>query len=47
MLETSIMGCSRSYVIDADGMVTYQGGRGPFGFRPGEMEQALIMTLMK
>ncbi len=37
----------RAYVIDADGKVTYQGGRGPFGFRPGEMEQALIMTLMK
>ncbi|MCY2982441.1 MAG: deiodinase family protein [Planctomycetota bacterium] len=38
---------ARAYVIDADGMMTYQGGRGPFGFRPGEMEQALIMTLMK
>jgi peroxiredoxin len=38
---------ARAYVIDADGKVAYQGGRGPFGFRPGEMEQALIMTLMK
>ncbi len=38
---------ARAYVIDIDGKVTYQGGRGPFGFRPGEMEQALIMTLMK
>ena len=38
---------ARAYVIDVDGKVTYQGGRGPFGFRPGEMEQALIMTLMK
>jgi len=37
---------ARAYVIDVDGKVTYQGARGPFGFRPGEMEQALIMTLM-
>ncbi len=38
---------ARAYVIDIEGKVTYQGGRGPFGFRPAEMEQALIMTLMK
>ncbi len=38
---------ARAYVIDIDGKVTYQGGRGPFGFRPAEMEQALIMTLME
>ena len=36
----------RLYVIDPTGRVTYQGGRGPFGFNPGEMEQALIMTLL-
>ena len=38
---------ARAYVIDVQGKVTYQGGRGPFGFRPAEMEQSLIMTLMK
>lgn len=38
---------ARAYVIGIDGKVTYQGGRGPFGFRPAEMEQSLIMTLMK
>ncbi len=38
---------ARAYVIDLYGKVTYQGGRGPFGFRPAEMEQSLIMTLMK
>lgn len=38
---------ARAYVIDIHGKVTYQGGRGPFGFRPAEMEQSLIMTLMK
>ena len=35
----------RLYVIDRDGKVAYQGGRGPFGFKPAEMEQALVMLL--
>src|SRR5438034_1013685 len=35
----------RLYVIDKAGRVAYQGGRGPFGFKAGEMEQALIMLL--
>jgi thiol-disulfide isomerase/thioredoxin len=34
---------ARLYVIDADGKVAYKGGRGPFGFKSGEMEQALLM----
>lgn len=38
---------ARAYVIGKDGKVTYQGGRGPFGFRPAEMEQSLILTLMQ
>lgn len=37
---------ARMYVIDRDGKVAYKSGRGPFGFKSGEMEQALIMTLM-
>ncbi len=37
---------SRLYVIDLDGKVAYKSGRGPFGFKPGEMEQALVMTLL-
>lgn len=36
----------RLYVIDRSGRVVYKGGRGPFGFKPGEMEQALVMLLM-
>jgi alkylhydroperoxidase family enzyme len=36
----------RLYLIDRDGKVAYQGGRGPFGFKPGEMEQALVMLLL-
>lgn len=38
---------ARLYVIDAKGNVAYKGGRGPFGFKAGEMEQALIMTMIE
>ncbi len=31
----------RIYVIDVNGRVEYQGERGPWGFRPEEMEKAL------
>src|SRR5436853_4713426 len=36
----------RLYVIGSDGRVAYKGGRGPFGFSPGEMEQSLVMLLI-
>ena len=36
----------RLYVLDGDGRVVYKGGRGPFGFKVGEMEQALVMLLL-
>ena len=36
----------RLYVIDPDGRVAYKGGRGPFGFKVGEMEQSLAMLLL-
>jgi hypothetical protein len=38
---------SRLYVIDRQGVVTFKSGRGPFGFRVGEMEQALAMCLLE
>lgn len=38
---------ARLYVIDPQGKVVYKSGRGPFGFRPGEMEQALVMCLLE
>jgi peroxiredoxin len=38
---------ARLYVIDRDGKVAYKSGRGPFGFKTGEMEQALLMTLLE
>lgn len=37
---------ARMYVIDLEGKVAYKSGRGPFGFKTGEMEQALVMTLL-
>ncbi len=37
---------ARLYVIDRAGRVVYKSGRGPFGFKTGEMEQALVMTLI-
>jgi alkylhydroperoxidase family enzyme len=36
----------RMYVIDTAGRVAYKGGRGPFGFKAGEMEQSLLMLLV-
>lgn len=37
----------RLYVIDGKGTVAYKSGRGPFGFKAGEMEQALVMCLLE
>ena len=34
---------ARLYVIDSHGKVAWKSGRGPFGFKPEEMEQALLM----
>jgi Iodothyronine deiodinase len=36
----------RLYLIDRDGRVAYKGGRGPFGYKPRELEQSLIMLLL-
>jgi thiol-disulfide isomerase/thioredoxin len=38
---------ARLYVLDPAGKVVYKSGRGPFGFKPGEMEQALVMSLLE
>ena len=37
---------ARLYVIDTKGNVAYKSGRGPFGFKPEEMEQALLMLIL-
>ena len=36
---------SRLYVIDRQGKVAFKSGRGPFGFKPAEMEQSLLWEL--
>ena len=37
----------RLYLIDCEGRVAYKGGRGPFGYRPRELEQVLVMMLLE
>lgn len=36
----------RLYLVGRDGRVAYKGGRGPFGFKPGELEQSLLLHLL-
>ncbi|QEH36927.1 Iodothyronine deiodinase [Aquisphaera giovannonii] len=36
---------ARLYLIDRMGKIAYKGGRGPYGFKPDELEQALILLL--
>lgn len=36
---------NRLYVIDQHGRIAFKNGRGPFGFHPRELEQALIQLL--
>jgi thiol-disulfide isomerase/thioredoxin len=37
----------RYYVIDPHGKVAYKSGRGPFGFKTGELEQAVVMGIIE
>ncbi|MCU0721228.1 MAG: deiodinase family protein, partial [Pirellula sp.] len=37
---------ARLYIVNPDGKVAYKSGRGPFGFKPLELEQALVMSLL-
>src|SRR5262249_46312428 len=37
----------RLYLIDRDGRVAYKGGRGPFGFKPAELDQAIALLLLE
>lgn len=36
----------RLYLIDRQGKVVYKGGRGPYGYKPRELEQSLLMLLL-
>lgn len=38
---------ARLYVLDSQGRIAYKSGRGPFGFKPWEMEQALILACLE
>lgn len=35
----------RLYLIGSDGVVAFQGGMGPFGFEPDELEKAILRVL--
>ena len=37
----------RLYLIDREGKVAYKSGRGPFGFKPAELEQSLVLLLQE
>ncbi|GAB4149052.1 MAG: hypothetical protein Fur0037_17390 [Planctomycetota bacterium] len=37
----------RLYLVGKDGRIAYAGGRGPFGFRPGELEDAIEEELAR
>lgn len=36
----------RLYLIDREGKVAYKGGRGPFAYKPRQLEQSLLMLLL-
>jgi Iodothyronine deiodinase len=36
----------RLYLVDRKGRIAYKGGRGPFGFKPGELEHSIVMLLL-
>lgn len=37
----------RLYLVDRDCRIAYQGGEGPFGFRPDELERAIETTVAR
>lgn len=37
----------RLYLIDRQGKVAYKGGRGPFAYKPRQLEQSLLMLLLE
>ncbi len=37
----------RLYLVGKDGKIAYAGGRGPFGFKPDELEESIIEELGK
>ncbi len=37
----------RFYLIDRDGKIAFTNGRGPYGFKPDELEQSLVLMLQE
>jgi hypothetical protein len=37
----------RLYLVDLEGKVVYAGGRGPFGFKPGQLKRAMDSLLKR
>jgi len=37
----------RLYLIDRQGKVVYKGGRGPYGYKPRQLEQNLLLMLLE
>src|SRR5262245_27727130 len=37
----------RLYLIDRTGKIAYQGGRGPYGYKPRQLEQHLLLMLLE
>ena len=37
----------RLYLVGRDGRIAYQGGDGPFGFKPAELEEAIETLLAR
>ena len=37
----------RLYLIDRQGKVAYKGGRGPYGYKPRQLEQNLLLMLLE
>ena len=35
----------RLYLVGTDGRIVFQGGEGPFGFKPAELERAILRSL--
>lgn len=38
---------ARLYLIDRESRIAFKSGRGPFGFKPDELEQAIVMNLLE
>jgi hypothetical protein len=36
----------RLYLVGADGRIAYQGGEGPFGFKPEELDEAITSLVL-